>query len=121
MCVAVGDSGQDEEPLQTLLPDSPRYGFGSRQSRPEKICVVLRNRIQCFDNKGRQRAIDRDSCLCGVQEKFVALQRYTKQLDGEEDRLAALQKEMADLKAKRNQLQSELDAVVMKLTIDETL
>ena len=47
--------------------------------------------------------------------------RYTKELDGQEDRLAALRKETADRKAKRNQLQSELDAMVMKLTIDETL
>ena len=30
--------------------------------------------------------------------------RYTKELDGQEDRLAALRKEAADRKAKRNQL-----------------
>src|SRR5215469_15538813 len=35
-------------------------------------------------------------------------------------RLAALRKEAADRKAKRNQLQSELDAMVMNLTTDET-
>jgi hypothetical protein len=36
-------------------------------------------------------------------------------------RLAALRKEAAYRKAKRNQLQSELDAMVMNLTTDETM
>ena len=70
MCVTVRNSSQYKEPLQTLLPDS-RCGFGSRESRPEKICA-FRNRIQCFDDNGRQRAIDRRSCLCRVQEKYLS-------------------------------------------------
>lgn len=40
----------------------------------EKICgLLLRNRIQCIDNKRRQRATNRRSYLCCVEEKFVAL------------------------------------------------
>ena len=59
--------------------------------------------------------------LKGKSEEKALLRRYTKELDGQEDRLAALRKETADRKAKRNQLQSELDAMVMNLTIDETM
>jgi predicted nucleic acid-binding Zn-ribbon protein len=47
------------------------------------------------------------------------LQRYTKQLDSQEDRLVALQKQAAGLKAKRAQLQSEMDDLVAKITFDE--
>ena len=45
-----------------------------------------------------------------LQHDFAAMHK----LSTDEDRLAALQKEVADCKAKRNQLQSELDGMVMK-------
>lgn len=72
-------------------------------------------------DKDQSRLRENMKALKGSPEEKALLQRYTKQLDGQEDRLAALQKEAANRKAKRNQLQSELDAMVMKLTIAETL
>lgn len=72
-------------------------------------------------DKDQSRLRENMKALKGSQEEKALLQRYTKELDGQEDRLAALQKEMADRKAKRNQLQCEMDAMVMKLTIDEPL
>ena len=72
-------------------------------------------------DKDQSRLRENMKALKGSPEEKALLQRYTKQLDGQEDRLAALQKEAANRKAKRNQLQSELDAMVTKLTIDETL
>ena len=72
-------------------------------------------------DKDQSRLRENMKALKGSPEEKALLQRYTKQLDGQEDRLAALQKEAANRKAKRNQLQSELDAMVVKLTIDETL
>jgi predicted nucleic acid-binding Zn-ribbon protein len=72
-------------------------------------------------DKDQSRLRENMKALKGSPEEKALLKRYTKQLDGQEDRLAALRKEVVDLKAKRNQLQSELDSMVMKLTIDETL
>ena len=72
-------------------------------------------------DKDQSRLRENMKALKGSPEEKALLQRYTKQLDGQEDRLAALQKEAANRKAKRNQLQSELDAMVMKLAIDEDL
>jgi hypothetical protein len=72
-------------------------------------------------DKDQSRLRENMKALKGSPEEKALLQRYSKQLDGQEDRLAALQKEVADRIAKRNQLQSEVDAMVMKLTIDETL
>jgi len=72
-------------------------------------------------DKDQGRLRENMKALKGSPEEKALLQRYTKQLDGQEDRLAALQKEAADLKAKRTQLQEQLDAMVMKLSIDEVL
>jgi len=72
-------------------------------------------------DKDQGRLRENMKALKGSPEEKALLQRYTKQLDGQEDRLAALQKEAADLKAKCTQLQEELDAMVMKLSIDEAL
>jgi hypothetical protein len=59
--------------------------------------------------------------LKGSAEEKTLLQRYTKQLDAQEDRLAELQKEIKELRMKRAALQSQLDVMVEELTLDETL
>ena len=59
--------------------------------------------------------------LKGSPEEKALLQRYTKQLDGQEDRLAALKKENADLIGKRLKLQGELDEMVEEVAANETL
>ena len=55
----------------------------------------------------------------GSPEEKALLQSYAKQLDSQEDRLAAIQKQAADLKAKRAQSQSQMDDLVAKITFDE--
>lgn len=78
---------------------------------------------------GEKESIDKDQgrlrenmkALRGSPEEKALLQRYTKQLDSQEDRLAALQKQAADLKAKRAQLQSEMDDLAAKIIFDEKL
>ncbi len=59
--------------------------------------------------------------LKGSAEEKTLLQRYTKQLDAQEDRLAELQKEIKELRMKRTALQSQLDVMVEELSLDETL
>ena len=59
--------------------------------------------------------------LRGSPEEKALLQRYTRELDAQEDRLAGLRKEISDLKAKRAELQAELDTMVMQIGVDETL
>ena len=76
-----------------------------------------------------REAIDRDQArlrenmkaLRGSAEEKALLQRYTKQLDTQEDQLATLQKQTEDLKAKRAALQVGLDAMVMEIQIDERM
>jgi hypothetical protein len=47
------------------------------------------------------------------------LQRYTHQLDSQEDRLGTLHKEIADLQDKQVQAKEQLDQMVQAVTFDE--
>jgi len=101
-----------------------------------KLRDVMGKRKEIFDveqeMKSRQQemeAIDKDQArlrenmkaLKGSAEEKALLQRYTRQLDGQEDRLAALKKENADLQAKQARLQAELDGMVQEIAANETL
>jgi hypothetical protein len=72
-------------------------------------------------DKGQARLRENMKALRGSPEEKALLQRYTRELDAQEDRLAGLGKETTDLKAKRAQLQAELDTMVMQIGFDETL
>ena len=72
-------------------------------------------------DKDQARLRENMKALRGSPEEKALLQRYTGELDAQEDHLAGLRKEISDLKAKRAQLQAELDTMVMQIGIDETL
>ena len=101
-----------------------------------KLREIVAKRKEIFDveqeMKSRQQemeAIDKDQArlrenmkaLKGSPEEKALLQRYTRQLDGQEDRLAALKKENADLLGKRMKLQGELEGMVQEIAANETL
>lgn len=96
--------------------------------------IAKKNEISSVDQGMRSRqtemeAIDKDQgrlrenmkALKGSPEEKALLQRYTKQLDGQEDQLAALKKENADLQTKRATLQAELNVIVQEIAMDEIL
>ena len=96
--------------------------------------IAKKNEISAVEQEMRLRqtemeAIDKDQArlrenmkaLKGSPEEKALLQRYTRQLDGQEDRLAALKKENADLQTKRATLQTELDVMVQEIAANETL
>ena len=56
--------------------------------------------------------------LKGSPEEKALLLRYTKQLNEQEDRLAALQKQGDDLRARRDKAQEELTAMAMAMKMD---
>jgi hypothetical protein len=96
--------------------------------------IEKKNEIAGVDQEIRTRQADMESidhdqarlrenmkALKGSAEEKTLLQRYTKQLDAQEDRLAELQKEIKEQRMKRAALQSQLDAMVEVLALDETL
>jgi uncharacterized protein with NAD-binding domain and iron-sulfur cluster len=58
--------------------------------------------------------------LKGSAKEKALLQRYTKQLDSQEDRLTTLNKEIPDLHQKQAQEQQRLDEMVQPISMDQS-
>jgi hypothetical protein len=59
--------------------------------------------------------------LKSTSEEKALLQRYTKELNEEEDKLATLRKEIVDLEAKKKEAEEELSKIIEKMTFDVKL
>ena len=70
--------------------------------------------------KDQARLRENMKALKGSAEEKALLQRYTHQLDSQEDRLNALTKEISDLQEKQNQARNQLDQIVQQITLDES-
>jgi len=69
--------------------------------------------------KGQTRLRENMKALKGSPEEKALLLRYAKELDGQEDRLASLQKEIGEQKTKREGLQAQFDGLVQGITIEQ--
>ncbi len=58
--------------------------------------------------------------LKGSSEERSLLQRYTKQLDSQEDRIATLRRETDGLRKQRDTAQAELGLMIMDVNVDES-
>jgi len=59
--------------------------------------------------------------LKGTSEEKALVQRYTGELNTQEDRLAAIRRELEDLQKSRDEAARELDRMVMTINIDESI
>ena len=73
-------------------------------------------RISADQNRIRENM----KALKGSAEERALVQRYTGELNRQEDRLSAIRTELEDLAQKRNGAGAELDRTVMAINIDET-
>jgi len=69
----------------------------------------------------QQRLRENLKALTGGAEERALMQRYTQQLADQETRLDALKKESADLQAKHDEAQAELNKMIEELSLDATL
>jgi hypothetical protein len=69
--------------------------------------------------KDQARLRENMKALKGSAEERALLQRYTRQLDSQEDRLNVLTKEISDLQEKQAQARNQLDQIVQQITLDE--
>jgi len=81
----------------------------ARESETQKI----------FDDQQRLR--ENMKALKGSPEEKALLQRYTKQLNDQEDRLEKLHKEIEDLEAREEKAQTALDQMIQGLSFDVKL
>jgi hypothetical protein len=69
----------------------------------------------------QQRLRENLKALKGSAEERALTQRYTQQLNDQETRLEAIQREEADLETKKDQAQAELDKTIENLALEATL
>jgi hypothetical protein len=70
--------------------------------------------------KDQARLRENMKALKGSAEEKALLQRYTRQLDSQEDRLNTLTKEISDLQEKQTQAKNQLDQIVQQIGLDES-
>jgi hypothetical protein len=70
-------------------------------------------------NKDQSRLRENMKALKGSAEEKALLQRYTRQLDQQEDRLVTLQSEVADLNGKKVKADEELNTMIQGIVLDE--
>jgi hypothetical protein len=82
--------------------------------------LVLRRQETDRISSDQARIRENMKALKGSAEEKALIQRYTGEFNSQEDRLAAIRKELEDLQAKRNDAAAELDRMVMAVNIDES-
>jgi hypothetical protein len=109
---------------QKRITPAMQQAFDHILSQKEKISGLDQQtgeRKQESDQISTDQARLRENmkALKGSAEEKALIQRYTKQLNDQEDRLATLRKEIAGLQSQRNQAQQELERMVMDISLDE--
>jgi hypothetical protein len=114
-----------------LLVQQNRVTPGMRQVfdrilKQEETIGAIASEIADRKRESDQIATDQNrirenmKALKGSSEEKALLQRYVGQLDSQENRLAALRKETADLNARQNTARAELDRIIMEVNVDES-
>lgn len=123
--------------LSTLTPDQVTYFSTQRTITPEleqtmRRILQKKTEIGSLENDLRAREQEIDSissdqgrvrenmkALKGTPEEKALLQRYTRQLDSQEDRLNALRNEISSLKNKRAAAGAELDHMIQEVNFEQ--
>jgi hypothetical protein len=110
---------------QQRVSSSMREAFGRVLTKKNEITGLdtqIKTRRQEHDsiNTDQARLRENMKALKGSAEEKVLLQRYTRQLDQQEDRLASIQNELAELTKKKEQADHDLDQLIQSVTLDES-
>lgn len=81
--------------------------------------VTQRDQEVAEITKDQNRLRENMKALKGSAEEKALIQRYTSQLNSQEDRFAVLRKEIADIQAQRNQAERQLEHMVLEINLDE--
>ncbi|HUK31513.1 MAG TPA: carboxypeptidase regulatory-like domain-containing protein [Candidatus Acidoferrum sp.] len=103
-----------EKALKDLIAKGDSIG-----EMDEKINSKHEDENNLVTDQGRLR--QNLEALKGTSEEKALVQRYTKELNDEEDKLAALRKEIADLEAKKKQAEVDLQKFIEKMSFDVKL
>jgi hypothetical protein len=101
-----------KDALQRLLQKKAEVALLEQQSEDRK-------RQMDAVEKDQARLRENMKALKGSAEERALIQRYTRELDSQEDRLAVLRKERDDLDAKESKVKEELQTMVDQIVLDE--
>jgi len=110
---------------QKRMTPTMQQAFDRILKQKEKVDEIS-GQISERKREGDQIAADQTrirenmKALKGSSEEKALLQRYVGQLDTQESRLAALRKESSDLTVQENQARSELDRMILEVSVDES-
>jgi chaperonin cofactor prefoldin len=106
---------------------TPALGQAFRRVLDQKTAVAdldaqLQARQQEIDSIGTDQARLRENmkALKGSAEEKALIERYTRELNTQEDRLATLHSEVSELKGKREQAAERLDHTLNEVSLSET-
>ncbi|HEX4488625.1 MAG TPA: carboxypeptidase regulatory-like domain-containing protein [Terriglobales bacterium] len=110
-----------QEPLTPAVHDALKRVIDQKQkiddlddqvnSRTQEITAVEKDQTRVRENM---------KALKGSAEERALVQRYTRQLDQQEDRLNVLNKEITDLRARKSSKESELQKMIQAIVMDES-
>jgi chromosome segregation ATPase len=125
--------------LTNLNSDQVEYFSQQNRITPEmrqifQKIMAQKSKVSGFDQQITQRKQEADQistdqarirenmkALRGGAEEHTLLQRYTGELNSQEDKLAILRREIAEFQMQRTQANSELETMIMNINLDENL
>jgi hypothetical protein len=125
--------------LSSVTDDQMRIWFSDQTLKPEldqalEKIIAKKGEIATFDaqikvreaqvrsiNQDQERLRENMKALKGSPEEKALLQRYTRELNDQEDRLQTVRGEMTKLESERSQGQQQLNKILEDLTFDEAI
>jgi hypothetical protein len=125
--------------LSNVTDDQIRIWFNDQTIKPEleqalRQIVQQKNKIAGIDqqmktketevsviNLDQQRLRENMKALKGSPEEKALLQRYTRELNDQEDKLQAARTQMGDLAVQRAADQQQLDKMLQDVTLDQSI
>jgi len=125
--------------LSSVTDDQVRIWFNDKTVKPEleqalRKIIQQKNQIAGLDqqmqvkqtqitsiNQDQQRLRENMKALKGSAEEKALLQRYTSELNQQEDKLQSARTDVENLTARRVESQKQLDQMLQDLTLDETI
>jgi hypothetical protein len=125
--------------LSNVTDDQVRIWFNDKTIKPEleqalRKIVQQKNQISGIDqqmqskqsqinsiNQDQQRLRENMKALKGSAEEKTLLQRYTRELNDQEDKLQSTRTDLENLSAQRAAGQRQLDQMLQELSLDESI
>jgi hypothetical protein len=125
--------------LSSVTDDQVRIWFNDKTIKPEleqalRRIIEQKNKIAAVDqqiqakqsqitaiNQDQQRLRENMKALKGSAEEKALLQRYTHELNAQEDKLQAARAEIDGLSAKKAEGKAQLDKLLQDITLDQAI